>query len=258
MKSAKEYRAEALGVLRGNWKPYVLASLLLVIPLLIIEIPSMLLDKLGLGASATLVTMLIVYGVMFFCLLPLSYAYINGCVEKYRQSEDSLVNLMIEMMKHEYWRGFRSFMRIVLLVLVYSLGLVLLAIAIAYLIILYGMGVPSESLTDWVGNNATTFTGIYMAVFLICFIPVYVWMFAVMLTPYLAHDHKELSIKECMKMSKQLMKGHKWQLFCLQISFIGWALLGMLTCGIGMLWVQPYQYVATAAFYEDVIKEANA
>ena len=46
-----------------------------------------------------------------------------------------------------------------------------------------------------------------------------------------------------------MMRGHKWRLFCLQISFIGWAILAGLTCGIGVLWLTPYTEASTAIFY---------
>ena len=49
-----------------------------------------------------------------------------------------------------------------------------------------------------------------------------------------------------------MMKGHKFDLFYLYLSFIGWFLLSFLTLGIGFFWLIPYMYTAQAAFYEDV------
>ena len=51
------------------------------------------------------------------------------------------------------------------------------------------------------------------------------------------------------------MKGHKWDLFVLDLSFIGWILLGIMTAGIGLLWVAPYMETTRAAFYEDLKNE---
>ena len=45
------------------------------------------------------------------------------------------------------------------------------------------------------------------------------------------------------------MTGNRFKLFCLQLSFIGWAFLAGLTFGIGLLWVFPYMQVAIIAFY---------
>ena len=49
--------------------------------------------------------------------------------------------------------------------------------------------------------------------------------------------------------SREWMYGHKWQLFCLDLSFIGWYLLGALCFGIGTLFVVPYHQMARANFY---------
>ena len=49
--------------------------------------------------------------------------------------------------------------------------------------------------------------------------------------------------------SREWMCGHKWQLFCLDLSFIGWYLLGALCFGIGTLFVVPYHQMARANFY---------
>jgi uncharacterized membrane protein len=48
------------------------------------------------------------------------------------------------------------------------------------------------------------------------------------------------------------MDGNKWKYFCLCCRFIGWALLCILTLGIGFLWLFPYIYVSMAKFYDDV------
>ena len=57
---------------------------------------------------------------------------------------------------------------------------------------------------------------------------------------------------DAIRRSKQMMVGQKWKLACLQGRFIGWALLGLLTRGIGLLWVYPYYMASAAAFYEDL------
>ena len=48
------------------------------------------------------------------------------------------------------------------------------------------------------------------------------------------------------------MDGRKGNLFCLDLSFIGWALLAALTAGIGNLWLMPYMTVSRAAFYRSL------
>ena len=69
---------------------------------------------------------------------------------------------------------------------------------------------------------------------------------------YVLADNPEISASEALARSKRMMNGNKTKLFCLSCRFIGWALLGLLSCGIGMLWVQPYMMTSFAEFYEDV------
>lgn len=75
------------------------------------------------------------------------------------------------------------------------------------------------------------------------------------LVPYLLKDRPELTIFETLRLSRKMMEGHKMQLFKLQLSFLGWALLNVLTLGIGALWLLPYAMTTCAAFYQDVKAE---
>ncbi len=72
------------------------------------------------------------------------------------------------------------------------------------------------------------------------------------MTHYILLDQPELRYEAAIDQSMRLMSGNKMKLFLLDLSFIGWALLSMLTCGIGMFWLRPYVSTSRAAFYEDL------
>ena len=73
------------------------------------------------------------------------------------------------------------------------------------------------------------------------------------MTSYILAEDPELTASEAIEQSKQMMYGHRWRLFCLQFSFIGWDILSaLLTFGIGGLWITPYKQAATAAFYREI------
>lgn len=74
------------------------------------------------------------------------------------------------------------------------------------------------------------------------------------LTPYLLKDNPELKFNAAIEESMRLMSGNKMRLFLLDLSFIGWFLLGIITFGIAFLWITPYWNTARAAFYEDLMK----
>ena len=69
---------------------------------------------------------------------------------------------------------------------------------------------------------------------------------------FILADRPETGAYESIRLSQEMMIGFKWKKFCLGCRFIGWALLGILTCGIGWLWLYPYMMTSNAHFYEDV------
>lgn len=66
---------------------------------------------------------------------------------------------------------------------------------------------------------------------------------------FLMAQNPNLGVMEAISLSKQMMTGHKWRLFCLDFSFIGWAFLSAFTLGIGYLWLVPYMNASKTAFY---------
>ena len=87
---------------------------------------------------------------------------------------------------------------------------------------------------------------------LLLVIPGIIKMFSYSMTPYILEENPELSADEAIDRSRAMMKGHKFDLFWLILSFIGWFILCGLTLGIGLLWLMPYLNTTMAAFYEDV------
>ena len=83
-------------------------------------------------------------------------------------------------------------------------------------------------------------------------IPGIIKMFSYAMTPYILEENPELSANEAIDRSRAMMKGHKFDLFWLILSFIGWMILCIFTAGIGYLWLVPYMETAVAGFYEDV------
>ena len=75
------------------------------------------------------------------------------------------------------------------------------------------------------------------------------------MTAYVLHDYPELSYDAAITRSSDIMRGHKMQYFLLILSFIGWWLLGIITLGIGFIWVTPYITAATTTFYEEARDE---
>ena len=66
---------------------------------------------------------------------------------------------------------------------------------------------------------------------------------------YILADNPQISIAQALKMSKELTRGYKGELFVLGLSFIGWFVLCTLTFGIALLWVFPYVNLTYAKTY---------
>ena len=83
-------------------------------------------------------------------------------------------------------------------------------------------------------------------------IPGIVKSYAYAMTPFIMAENPEMSANDAITASRELMDGHKGDLFILDLSFIGWGILAAVTCNIGHLALNPYRNAAYAAFYKDL------
>lgn len=72
------------------------------------------------------------------------------------------------------------------------------------------------------------------------------------MTPFILEEHPELTASEAIARSKELMDGHKMDLFILTLTFLGWDILCALTANIGHLFLNPYKNAAYAVFYREI------
>ena len=89
---------------------------------------------------------------------------------------------------------------------------------------------------------------------LLLLIPGCIKSYSYAMTPYILKDNPEMKNNAAIEESMRMMDGHKLELFMLDLSFIGWAILSILTCCIGFLWLVPYMNMARVNFYEDLKK----
>ena len=122
-----------------------------------------------------------------------------------------------------------------------------------------------ESSIDGIKNNVigSLLTGILYNVFvligsMILVIPGIIFSFSFSMAFYIINDHPEMTAMEALRESHRLMKGHKMQYFLLNLSFIGWMILGSFCFGVGTLWVSAYMSTASAVFYEELIANDNS
>lgn len=92
---------------------------------------------------------------------------------------------------------------------------------------------------------------------LLLIIPGIIKQYSYSMTPFILADHPELTAKDAIYRSMELMKGHKGELFTLGLTFIGWELLNCLTLGIGSFWLNPYKNAAYAVFYRELVSASR-
>jgi uncharacterized membrane protein len=90
------------------------------------------------------------------------------------------------------------------------------------------------------------------------FVPGIIKSFSYSMAFFLLRDNPNMGALEAISASRKMMNGHKGRLFGLCLSFVGWALLCILTLGIGWLWLGPYVSLSIANFYEDLKQNQQA
>lgn len=93
--------------------------------------------------------------------------------------------------------------------------------------------------------------GLYTTLWTLLFIvPGIIKAYEYRMIPYIMAEHPEIDTKEAFAISKQMMTGNKWDAFVLDLSFLGWEILSVFTCGIlSIFYVNPYVCMTNAELY---------
>ena len=144
-------------------------------------------------------------------------------------------------------------------------GILAFGLATVSLSIYRGRGARLEMLFEGLKCDFASqiVAGILYTVFLalwslLLWIPGIIKSYSYAMTFYILRDNEGMSGNDAITRSREMMDGHKWELFCLHVSFIGWILLSMLTFGILLIYVAPYMKMANTAFYENLKQQQEA
>ena len=217
MKTNQEYKNAALASLKGNWGQPVLATLLLAV-LIVALIVMCVIAEFAWNPDSVGDEMSIWTIMLLYGVIYLLY-YPLGMVGYYNAVKSLYRNGDGKVVSNMFSNTFNGYWRNV-----------------------------------WSGFLMVLFVFLWT---LLLFIPGIIKGFAYSMTPYILKDCPELSAHQAIKLSRKMMKGHKWEYFWLQLSFIGWIILGFLTLGIGYLWLMPYMLTTNAAFYQKIKKQYN-
>lgn len=87
---------------------------------------------------------------------------------------------------------------------------------------------------------------------LLFIIPGIVKGYAYAMIPYIMAENPGMDYREAMRLSMHMTDGQKWEMFVLDLSFLGWYLLGLLACCVGSLFVNPYYFATKAELYAEL------
>lgn len=225
MKTNTQYKNEALAALKGNWAPAVLATVVYFLVTTLVVAPSEVplltgtaADLSAMAASGDIEGMMAAYSEMT------SWSSLGTLLQIFLYSVLSLgmANAFLKLFRDGDDRLTSNMFQIAFK---------------NYWHKVWGMFLMNLFILLWS---------------LLLIIPGIVKAFSYAMTPYILEERPELSAGEAIDHSRAMMKGHKFDLFWLYLSFLGWGILCIFTLGIGLLWLLPYMQTSVASFYEDV------
>lgn len=136
-----------------------------------------------------------------------------------------------------------------------------LGMTMVYLDVTYGDPVEISTLF-----KGFTMMGKAIKLFLWMFLFIYLWMllfiipgiikgYSYSMAYYILAENPDMKAKDAITESKIIMQGHKWELFVLELSFILWILLSIVTLGIAMIYVEPYMQLTFTNFYHNIKRQ---
>lgn len=216
-----EIKALSKENLKGNWLKFVLVTLVVFI---LTGIPELIFNESNLSIANNVLTFIISVLTGVFS----ANLYLNLV----RKGNFDINNITKDFKVYLRYAGFSLI-----------LGMVVVVITIILMFIFIG-GIFSINFYEY-EINFFIFSLVLVAVLLSLMMLIINTFF--LPVEYLIVDGFTLS--ESLSKSLSLMKGNKWRFFKLQLSFLGWMILGILTLGIGLLWVIPYYSTSLANFY---------
>ena len=110
----------------------------------------------------------------------------------------------------------------------------------------------------WSSVGTVFLMGLYIYLWSLLFlIPGIIKGYSYSQTLFIKAENPDIPASRAIELSKIMMEGHKWDMFVLHCSFLGWLLLSAITYNIvGIVYVYPYYYAAMAFAYEEIKMDA--
>lgn len=234
---ASQIRANAREALSGKWGKAALLTLTYAIIVFVINFVCRLIPIVG--------------GLLLFVIsTPISYGLLVSFMKLKRGEEVGYTDFLNN--------GFSSFsqvwgvvgntvLKMILPICLLVIFIILLAVSIGGSI---ASGIIAGSSSGVAGFGFLAFVSVIGYIASLIYVIVKGFLYS--LSYYILNDNPNMTGKEIVGMSENLMKGNRWKFFWLGLTFIGWAILAAFTFGIGMLWLMPYVMISMVCFYENL------
>lgn len=266
MKTCSAYRQEARQALSGKWGESVAASVLIALFFIVMLTPSIIAEAATSAEPSSLIGIpMLMSLVLIVLLVPMFFGYMNAFWHKAKGDDTTAVNDMSRSWEKNFGAAWGFFLLKELVKLAVSIGLFIIFILFLFIIGMIAtpfLDIPDvnsfiEIVATAAGISVWLLVITYIIFYIACTIANVIIDYIYGMTYYIKADHPDKAIIDCMIESRRLMRGKKWKLFVLDLTFIGWMLLSILTLGIGLLWLAPYICTARACFYKDIITKAE-
>jgi len=242
MLSNKEIRALSREQLRGNWLKFALINLVMLI----------LAGGCSYLAASKQITGLSLIQVLIQAFIGLG-----------------MFRLLLDIAKGKgfnfsnFWQLGRVYLRyilacILLLILIMAVNLVIgfILSIVGFSMLIGGMQtLTNMSFYTLPTPSAGAVIGFIILTLLALVINIFIELTYELVSLIIIENNDDVGAIDSLAASRKLMKGYKWRLFKLNLSFIGWGILCIFTVGIGFLWLVTYINMSTVNFYRELLKE---
>lgn len=107
---------------------------------------------------------------------------------------------------------------------------------------------------SWTRTSWTMFvTSAFYSLWCLTLVGIFVKRYSYILVPYIVAENPKIKTLDAINLSRKMMDGHKWECFKLEISYIGWVILGGLTFGLTeILYSNPYRVATITEYYANL------
>lgn len=186
--------------------------------------------------------------------IPISFGLIISFIKLKRDENVGAFDFLRDgfaTFKRAWGIALRMIVKMIVPIILEVIAMVIL-IASSFSVLITGLAGNASALQSASGGTLLGFILVIVAG-----IYAYVVSLRYVLSYFIAYDNPELSCKEAVEKSNEMMKNNKGNYFVLTLSFIGWAILAAIPMGIGYLWLIPYMMVSQICFYEELKGNQN-